>query len=94
MEAGKRGGRDGGALGPRGMKGTEERQRMDGFQTCFEGKVYRTRLWIRYKVSGREEGQATIREGFQGARFLTEQLHAKSCHLLVWGSGEQVGCRI
>lgn len=38
---------------------------------------YRTCLWIRYKVSGREEGQVTVREGFKGARFLTEQLHAK-----------------
>lgn len=63
MEAGKRGGRDGGALGPRGVKGTEERQRMDGFQTCFEGKVYRTRCGLGTRsAAGRKDRRLSERD--------------------------------
>lgn len=60
VEAGKGGSQEDGALGLGGVMETEERQWMDGFQTYFEGKVYRTRLSIRYKVSGGEGGQVTI----------------------------------
>lgn len=58
VEAGKGGSQEDAALGLGGVMEIEERQWMDGFQTYFEGRVYRTHLWMRYKVSdgGRRAG--------------------------------------